>query len=418
MIYIIDEVMGRGKTTAMINHINAGDIPRPILFVTPYNTETQRIVDACPGFITPKRERYKFVDAMQFMSEKKDLAVTHTLFSMADARMRDIARRNGYTLVIDEAPNLINHVPIAPADAGIITKYLAAKDPDTLRLSWVRDDYQSGKYENYMNLINGGEVYAYNSHNWLSMTPTSTLLSFRNVYVLTYMFQGSTMRQYLDLHVIPYTRLYVGGDSPDTYRLYESPQPQPAYDYRSLIRIEDREKLNGIGRARTALSKGWYLRHTDHMGIDAEIKRLKANTNNFFTNYTNTHASQNLWTTYSSANRYDDTPDKDRIWYNAIKGGGYTKGFLQCSARGTNEYRDRCALAYLVNRFQNVSVKDLFEKNGICADETLFSLSEMLQWIWRSAIRDGKPIQIYIPSSRMRNLLIRWMDDVSKGVRY
>ena len=35
----------------------------------------------------------------------------------------------------------------------------------------------------------------------------------------------------------------------------------------------------------------------------------------------------------------------------------------------------------------------------------------MLQWIWRSAIRDGKPINAYIPSKRMRELLINWMND-------
>ncbi|MCT9509257.1 hypothetical protein KTJ05_18660, partial [Acinetobacter baumannii] len=37
--------------------------------------------------------------------------------------------------------------------------------------------------------------------------------------------------------------------------------------------------------------------------------------------------------------------------------------------------------------------------------------SEMVQWIWRSAIREGNPINIYVPSSRMRSLLQRWLND-------
>ena len=35
----------------------------------------------------------------------------------------------------------------------------------------------------------------------------------------------------------------------------------------------------------------------------------------------------------------------------------------------------------------------------------------MLQFIWRSAIRDGKEIWIYIPSIRMRTLLKKWIKE-------
>ena len=34
----------------------------------------------------------------------------------------------------------------------------------------------------------------------------------------------------------------------------------------------------------------------------------------------------------------------------------------------------------------------------------------MLQWIWRSRIRKGENINIYIPSMRMRQLLKNWLD--------
>ncbi|MEG2695893.1 MAG: hypothetical protein RR966_15745, partial [Acinetobacter sp.] len=43
--------------------------------------------------------------------------------------------------------------------------------------------------------------------------------------------------------------------------------------------------------------------------------------------------------------------------------------------------------------------------------EDIFALSEMVQWVWRSAIREGNPINIYVPSSRMRDLLERWLED-------
>ena len=48
-------------------------------------------------------------------------------------------------------------------------------------------------------------------------------------------------------------------------------------------------------------------------------------------------------------------------------------------------------------------------------DEDAYALSVMVQWIWRSAIRDGDEIYLYIPSSRMRTLLLDWIEKTSKG---
>ena len=44
-------------------------------------------------------------------------------------------------------------------------------------------------------------------------------------------------------------------------------------------------------------------------------------------------------------------------------------------------------------------------------DQTLYALSEMVQFIWRSRIREGKEIVLYIPSKRMRELLKEWLED-------
>ena len=47
---------------------------------------------------------------------------------------------------------------------------------------------------------------------------------------------------------------------------------------------------------------------------------------------------------------------------------------------------------------------------GVSVEEEKYALSEMIQWIFRSAIRNGESIQIYIPSQRMRQLLIDWLN--------
>ena len=63
----------------------------------------------------------------------------------------------------------------------------------------------------------------------------------------------------------------------------------------------------------------------------------------------------------------------------------------------------------------NVGEKTFYYAHGIEADDDIYALSIMVQWIWRSAIRDGDEIYIYVPSKRMRELLIGWIDQTSKG---
>ena len=107
-----------------------------------------------------------------------------------------------------------------------------------------------------------------------------------------------------------------------------------------------------------------------------------------------------------------------------LRGKGYSKefkteqlkevdkahGFLACNARATNKYAECYNLAYCVNIYLHPAISQFFYQKGIKVDEDLYGLSEMIQWIWRSRIRNGEKINIYIPSIRMRTLLKSWLD--------
>lgn len=187
----------------------------------------------------------------------------------------------------------------------------------------------------------------------------------------------------------------------ENYKLipYEANKNYLNYDYKNLIHICELEKMNMIGDRDSDLSKSWYLRNKNN----ASIKVLKKNMVNFFRNIRNDCSSDNIWTTFKE-------------YQSCLKGAGYTKGFLPLNARATNEYRDRTSVAYPVNRYLNPFVKNFFTTNHISVDENGYALSEMLQFIWRSAIRDGKEIWVYIPSIRMRNLLKQWIKQNSPQI--
>lgn len=74
-------------------------------------------------------------------------------------------------------------------------------------------------------------------------------------------------------------------------------------------------------------------------------------------------------------------------------------------------YSDRKHLAYLLNVYENPEVIKWFAGYGIKVDQEAFALSQLLQWIWRSAIRNGEPVKLYLPSARMRRILREWLED-------
>lgn len=93
----------------------------------------------------------------------------------------------------------------------------------------------------------------------------------------------------------------------------------------------------------------------------------------------------------------------------ALQGKGYARGFIPVNTKATNEHHDKKAMAYLVNVFHQPLIKGYFEDRGIPVHEDIHALSEMVQWLWRSGIRDGEAIYVFIPSERMRRLRTEWL---------
>lgn len=94
----------------------------------------------------------------------------------------------------------------------------------------------------------------------------------------------------------------------------------------------------------------------------------------------------------------------------AICGKYFVSSYVPLNAVSTNDHDKRKHLAYLVNVFEHPSIVMWFREQGIMLNEDAYALSQMLQWIWRSAIRRGESISIYVPSIRMRQLLIDFLE--------
>lgn len=404
-IYVIDEMMGRGKTFAAINYVNRSTGTTPFLFVVSSLDEVDRICAACAEkeFVAPSELTKKLKNIKTMIQDGDNIATTYALFRMLGSVELEMLWDNQYTLILDGVTDIASQIDITTSDIELVTSEFAHIGEDK-RLVWDDQEYY-GLLADYKRLINAGEVYAYSDSYWVHLLPKNTFSSFKDIFILTYMFNKQPISSYFDLYNIEYHQLFVNGRTPETYCFSESSEIIAGIDYRSKILIEQNIKLNSIGEDNYALSKQWYLKHT----YKPEMTVLRNSTLNFFRNYAKTPSSKNMWATFNKDSVYKID------WFKLLSGGGYSRGAVACNMKNTNNYRNKTSLAYLTNRFPVTSVYNFLSARGIQINREDYALCEITQWVWRSAIRDGADIHLYIPSRRMRTLLEQWLDRLAEG---
>jgi hypothetical protein len=415
-ITIIDSIMGSGKTTFMIDLINkthegslgqsfidpSYEAPR-FLYVAPLLSEVDRIREACPNlnFCDPQPvEGRKLHHLSTLIEEGSNICTTHALFKMLNRDIHEKLRRQNYILVVDEVLDCVTMFEgLSRSDRNLLIKdHLVYVDPESKRLRWNHRDHPqySGKFNSIRDLCDNGNLVLYRDTALIWEFPTDFLKCFNQVYVLTYMFHGSPMAAYLRAEGLDFEMITLRNKLLVSWADH-SDETEKKTQLRELITVYE-GPANDRGKAKgreNPMSSGWYDKRTPE-----ELARLKSTTEHWFRTTAQTSANDNGWTSYSKVRT-------------ALKGARYAKGWIPNNAKATNDYKHKKSLVYLCNVFHNPYIKGYFEDRGITVYEELYALSEMIQWIWRSQIRDDKPIKLFIPSERMRTLFIRWLNSTN-----
>ncbi len=416
---------------------------RSYIFCTPLLKEIKRVREECGK--TRFREPFPFngtkiEDFNSLLSKGENIAVTHTTFLNATTETVELLRDGGYTLIIDEALDVVTEfnktqtVENAPrqsmnaSDLKLLLEHDIIRIGDSGRVSWSGGEYGNDcKYAEVERFANLGRLYCSRGQLLLVIFPPELFKTFDNIFVMTYMFDGSLMKYYFDIFGLEYETKSVC--DADGVRLLIDYEKSLDTAFRSkckeLIHICDKDSINDRYRS-NMLSKRWYEKASK-----ADFRQLQNDISTYFSRYLKAQAPKAsngdiMWTTFGD-------------FENKVKGKGYTRErqltakekalssdeqekitaklncFVPCNARATNDFRKRWALAYCVNMHFHPFVQSFFESfscdKEIKLDKDIYALSCMIQWIFRSRIRDGEPIEIYIPSQRMRKLLQMWLDD-------
>lgn len=410
IVKVCDAIMGTGKSQSAITYMNEHKDDK-FIYITPYLEEANRIKKGCPPlrFIEPQvLSQYnlrKTEHTAALIREGRNITTTHQAFKGYTPETLEDIKNQGYTLIIDENVDVletfdfhIDDLQLA-VDAGYIqedngiytvsaTEYKGTALRDMFRLLKTRE------------LVRIEDDDANSFFYWA--LPPELITSFKNVFILTYLFKGQSLHHFLEIYNIPYE--YIGIEKTDEvatgFRFSSYPGYTPEYVSRlgDMLHVIETGRINDVGDDYYALSMNWFKKSDEE-----ETDQLRRNVANCFKNiWSDVPADERLWATYNKEKAH-------------MQGKGYTKSFLTFNAKATNAYRNKTHLVYMVNVFMNVNDKKFYQKHGVEVDEDMFALSIMVQWIWRSAIRDGEEVYLYIPSSRMRNILINWINTVSKG---
>ena len=382
---------GTGKTIQIINYINQNP-DKKYLFITPFLTEIERIKKSCPNlkFEEPPVFGNKIQGLKYLLNKQKNIVSTHSLFRSFDQSVLDLTKFYDYTLIMDEVADIVEVVDATKSDIKLILEEYVSIDPNG-KVHWTDDTY-SGKFDCYKEMCELDSMYFYGNPKsggaFIWMIPKQVFDSFKETFVLTYMFDYQLQKYYYDYNNIKYDKYYLLDD-----KLICGSLDYNGNKYKNLITVCDNHKMNKIGDDYYSLAMGWYKRNK----TTVLINELRKNICNYFVNITKTKSKNNLWTTFKE-------------YKTSLKGNGYSKGFAWLNIRAVNEYSNKIAIAYVVNRFMNPIIKNFFEQNGICINEDGYALSELIQFIFRSAVRNGKKVDVYIPSRRERELLLGWLN--------
>lgn len=407
-VNVVDSIMGSGKTSWAIQYMNESSLNKRFIFITPFKKEIDRVINSMEReFVQPEviQAGRKIDSLKKLIKEGKDIVSTHALFLKMDDELIDLIEIQGYTLILDEVIKVVENVKISQDDLKLL---LSAKnyngDPViTVKsngfVQWNDTEYRVGNFKKILDLANAGNLMIHNNTAMYWLFPIEVFSSFEEVYILTYLFHGQIQRYYFDLFEVTYD-FYSVRKIDGSYKLIDYiPLENENRDHLSKLihihysKITDKNDLNRIGKGRGPFSKS----HLEKLvGTKSKRDIIKNNAYNYYRHKLKVPTEAVMWTTFKDL--------KQKLQPTGLK-----DQFVAVTAKATNDYADKSVCIYLANRFMNPVTKQFFTSRSIDVNEDLFALSELVQWIFRSRIRKGEDIHIYVPSERMRNILEKYL---------
>jgi hypothetical protein len=421
-IIIQDAIMGTGKTTSMLdklNKISENYMKEGYIIILPYLSEIDRYMQACPGmkFKTPEvnkeGSKTKREDLIRLVRDGENILTTHAMFDSWDDSLGMLIHDNKYHIVMDEEIGSMESLKIQlkPGERKELSKleYIEV-DEKTKKVTWnfsESDDSDgtytgSPKYAIIRKHCKQGNLYLYGDLKddsqpfFISTIPEGFFKVGLSYEILTYRFETSDLSYFFKTSGIKYKVEY-----PNLQRQREIKSASA-----SLITIIDAPKtVQAAGDGRYALSNTWYS-----LCLPSTMTKLRNSLGDSMKKTHKVDADRLLWTCPKLYSIPQGRCKKGETKRGYMSLRGYACTHVSWTCKGTNEHAHKDTILYMINLFPQVGIVKHISNQGYSLDQDAWSLSNMLQFIWRSAIRNNEPIRIMVPSQRMEGLLQAWLD--------
>lgn len=427
---IIDMLPGAGKTKSMCKYLSDNEIR--FIYLTPYNEEVEHVrrfilegkwTDlqklametgqyteedfGISGPSVPIDKFSKSSSALRLIREDKDVVCTHELFKLL-CRTKSfwkLLEGKNYSLVIDEELQLSEHYTFRGCTYDDMLFYLMrpidGENPvvscaEDGKLSWDSRNKTAGKgtFHWLKKDMRTDNLYIDNGIvEW--QVPLDKFVVFDDVYLMTYRFESSSFCKKFNCDSNYY---HFDGNKliPGKWRI---PKERADSIRRRLFIGGKGCYPNDVGKkSHYSYSRAWYDEATDE-DIQKVVKKMQ-----YFMKYgaakRRLDKNKVIWTTFKDFREKFEAADVGEDTFRPKR--GEVETFVPLNMKASNKYLDRNVVFYVVDRYM-----------GPRDDE--WALSELLQFLFRTSLRledSEEKVYVWLPSERMRGLLVRWLEEL------
>ena len=405
-IEVLDAIMGSGKTQGIINWM-CNNPQNKYLYVSPMLSEVEeRIPTDCAEleFTFPTDDNQtKSKSLLKLLREGRNISFTHSLFSDLSRHHLNEISKQGYVLIIDEEVSLIEPYggKYKKGDITSLEKagHIKVHEDNLGMVEWLWDDMEDNtQYSSLKRLCEVNMLYCSKRDRDMMVIqlPLALVESTQRTIILSYLFRGSVMESFLKLKgldVVDFTEVSLLKTTEDVKN-----------QAKSLITLKQTPTSKQI--CKWGMSSTWWAYH-------ATKEQLSRVGSVIYSVYRKV-GKDNLLITLPKDNVSRLTNKNNKNNRCAIpKNMSSDDVFLYCGARATNNYSHKHTVVHAYNRYVNLVVKAYLQDYGkelnAIPDDDQYALSELIQWLWRTRIRNDLPIDVYILSERMEKLLYNWL---------
>lgn len=408
-IEILDSLPGTGKTYAIFDYMAKHRNTERFIYVSPMKKEiNERVATESERagiefFVATERDSHeemhtKTLQVLDALHKGENIACTHNLLLRFTEDHLMIIELSGYIVICDEELELISaYNELKKGDVTLLLKNNSISiDDETGKIKCLDPLLAETKYAAFKRYADFECLYASVTRNEflvIQISPKVIHLAKRFI-LLTYNYPGSVMDAFMQMNGITHKKL----DGVVTRKSSEEVIKRVS----ELVTFIETPSVKKWQQKKNVFSVTWW----NNSVTDEDIESLGKVCNSIM-NLTKSNSEDTMITLPKANTELADRGYRKKVF--TAKRLKMEKAYVVSTARATNDFMHKRTCIHMYNLYPNQAVRVYLQDRGFFCDPDTHALNTFIQWLFRSQIRDDKPIDVAILSARMSSIFKEWL---------